>query len=85
MDDVVESLVKHFALNATTLRVLRNCELGVLSLAGCRGVTDQWLEPLSTRSVTSSPEAIPLAHDESGVQSLALDDRRRFGAAFDPQ
>jgi hypothetical protein len=83
VDDVVESLVKHFALNATTLRVLRNCELGVLSLAGCRGVTDQWLEPLSTRSVTSSPEVIPLAHDESGVQSMDLDDDRKSGGVFD--
>jgi hypothetical protein len=82
VDDVVESLVKHYALNATTLRVLRNCELGVLSLAGCRGVTDQWLEPLSTRSVTSSPEVIPRAHDESGVQSMDLDDDRKSGSAF---
>jgi hypothetical protein len=82
VDDVVESLVKHYALNATTLRVLRNCELGVLSLAGCRGVTDQWLEPLSTRSVTSSPEVIALAHDESGVQSMDLDDDRNSGSVF---
>jgi hypothetical protein len=46
VDDVVESLIQHSALNATTLRVLKNCELGRLSLAGCRGVTDAWLEPL---------------------------------------
>lgn len=45
VDDVSQSLVQHSALTATTLRVLRNCELGTLSLAKCRGVTDAWLEP----------------------------------------
>lgn len=53
VDDVVASLVKHSALNATTLRVLRNCELGSLTLAGCRGVTDEWLEPLSSSASTA--------------------------------
>jgi len=47
VDDVTASLVKHSALNATTLRVLRNCEMGSLTLSGSRGVTDAWLEPLS--------------------------------------
>lgn len=60
VDDIVQSLIKHSALNATTLRVLKNCEVGTLCLAGCRGVTDDWLEPLSvaTQSETtaSSPE-----------------------------
>jgi hypothetical protein len=82
VDDVVKSLVKHSALNATTLRVLRNCELGALSLAGCRGVTDEWLKPLRTRSVTSSPELIPLAHDENGAQSMDLDDDRKSGGVL---
>jgi len=54
VDDIVASLMKHSALNATTLRVFRQCELGSLSLAGCRGVTDEWLLPLTT---TSSPSA----------------------------
>ncbi|MGK3738030.1 MAG: hypothetical protein ACI90V_004877 [Bacillariaceae sp.] len=52
VDDVTASLVKHSALNATTLRVLRNCEFGTLTLSGCRGVTDSWLEPLSCSSTT---------------------------------
>ena len=97
VDDIVGSLVKHAALNATTLRVLKNCELGklvlcgklermkskevgkklfllssclpslslasastVLSLSvtllGCRGVTDEWLEPFATRNSISSSE-----------------------------
>lgn len=72
VDDVICSLTQHSALTATTLRVfLRHCELGSLSLAGCRGVTDAWLEPLSRRissssssdstnssSATSSPAAV---------------------------
>lgn len=53
VDDVVKSLTQHSALNATTLRVLRNCELGALSLAGCRGVTDAWLAPLASMSASS--------------------------------
>jgi len=40
---IIKSLVSHSALNGTTLRALRNCELGELSLAGCRGVKDDWL------------------------------------------
>ena len=46
INDVVRSLIRHSALNATTLRILRQCPLAELSLAGCRGVTDQWLAPL---------------------------------------
>jgi hypothetical protein len=56
VDDIVRSLMRHSALNATTLRALRNCELGILSLASCRGVTDEWLEPFSRSScIDSSP------------------------------
>jgi len=54
VDDVVTSLINHSALNETTLCALQNCELGVLSLARCRGVTDEWLKPLSNRNLTSS-------------------------------
>jgi len=59
VDDVVASLVKHSALNATTLRVFKDCELGSLTLAGCRGVTDEWLEPLSS-SVSTACATPPL-------------------------
>lgn len=34
VDDIIGSLVRHAALNATTLRVLKNCELGKLVLCG---------------------------------------------------
>jgi hypothetical protein len=81
VDDIVHSLVQHSALNATTLRVLRNCELGSLSLAGARGVTDEWLEPLASRipSLTSSPQLSPISsHDYSNYSKdmvhMDLDD-----------
>jgi hypothetical protein len=54
VDDIVASLIHHSALTATTLRVLKNCELNSLSLAGCRGVTDAWLESLTTNDSSSS-------------------------------
>lgn len=56
VDDIVRSLMQHSALNATTLRVLRNCEIGVLNLAGCRGVSDAWFEPFSVRTPRCSPQ-----------------------------
>lgn len=58
VQSIVDSLVKHSALNATTLRVLKNCELGSLPLAGCRGVTDEWLEPFTV----SPPAAASCQH-----------------------
>lgn len=84
VDDVVASLVKHSALNATTLRVLRNCELGSLTLAGCRGVTDEWLEPLSSSVSTAcltppllpSPPLGPMAYkvDSSYSNDVVMED-----------
>ena len=75
VDDIVKSLMKHAALNATTLRILRNCELGALSLAGCRGVTDEWLQPLSSRSLTASPVLSHVFQSEECecVESMDLD------------
>ena len=49
VDDIVRSLMRHSALNATTLRTLKNCEFTMLSLMGCRGVTDEWLRALTSR------------------------------------
>ena len=77
VDDVTVSLFKHSALNATILRVLRNCELRVLTLAGCRGVTDEWLEPLSSSASTAcatppllpSPPLGPIAYKSDGMYS----------------
>jgi hypothetical protein len=93
VDDIVKSLVKHSALNATTLRVLKNCELGALCLVGCRGVTDEWLEPLSSRSLTSSPEISchTSPNDMERIESMDLDDHNHkrpddyFYGTFDPQ
>ena len=68
VDDIVRSLISHSALNATTLRALRNCELRSLSLANCRLVTDEWLHSLSQQG--SIPSDSPL----SKHSSLASDD-----------
>ena len=71
VDDIVASLIQHSALTKTTLGLLKNCELNTLSLAGCRGVTDAWFEPLcttngySSSSNTSSPENSPISSTES--------------------
>lgn len=46
---ILNSLKEHSALTATTLRSLRNCEMSELSFTNCRGVTDEWLEPLAPR------------------------------------
>eukprot|EP00591_Stephanopyxis_turris_P001562 CAMPEP_0195512656 /NCGR_PEP_ID=MMETSP0794_2-20130614/4542_1 /TAXON_ID=515487 /ORGANISM="Stephanopyxis turris, Strain CCMP 815" /LENGTH=963 /DNA_ID=CAMNT_0040640493 /DNA_START=271 /DNA_END=3162 /DNA_ORIENTATION=+ len=59
VDAIVKSLMSHAALNSTTLRVLRNCEIGELSLAGCRGVRDEWFKPLSSRSMRSAISSLP--------------------------
>ena len=50
VDAIVKSLIHHSALNATTLRALKNCEIEELSLVGCRGVGDEWLKPFCTNS-----------------------------------
>lgn len=70
VDDIVKSLMQHSALNATTLKVLRNCDIGALSLAGCRGVSDKWLEPFSMRTPRSSPQ---LTHQSSPPQEVTMD------------
>lgn len=81
--------MKHSALNATTLKVLRNCELGSLPLAGCRGVTDKWLEPLSSRSFASSPQLSYLTPESGEMEHMDLDDSDRkpsppHSVAYDP-
>jgi len=53
VDRIVQSLTSHAALNSTTLRTLSKCELGSLSLANCRGVSDEWLIGLSCSSMSS--------------------------------
>ena len=62
VDDIVKSLMKHSALNANTIRSLKNCELESLILAGCRGVSDEWLRPFSQGQLPSrsSNASLPL-------------------------
>ena len=50
IDRIVQCLNSHCALNGTTLRALKFCEVGALSLANCRGVTDDWLRSLNEES-----------------------------------
>ena len=47
VDKIVQCLISHSALNGTTLRALKFCEVGSLSLANCRGVTDAWFRSLN--------------------------------------
>lgn len=75
VDAIVKSLMTHAALNATTLRALRHCELGELSLAGCRGVSDEWLIPLSScSSSTPSPSCgAPRKSPKTLLEPMELD------------
>ena len=78
VDSIVKSLVSHSALNVTTLRALRHCEVGELNLAGCRGVGDDWLKKLSEPCLGTGydgyehPEYAP-AKTEAFVDSMDVD------------
>jgi hypothetical protein len=77
VDDMVASLVKHSALNVTTLKVLKNCELSSLSLAGCRGVTDEWLESLNTSSVNVNKSATDEENDDLITIRTSFKDKKQ--------
>lgn len=77
VDEIIGSLVKHAALNATTLRVLRNCELGKLVLSACRGVTDEWLEPFAARNPTPSPGSA--RHESMDLDHSKKSHNERYG------
>jgi Leucine-rich repeat (LRR) protein len=80
VDEIVGSLIKHNALNATTLKVLRNCEMSSLSLAGCRGVTDAWLEPLIAHSAPD-PGLPGFDSASTCVQQMDVDDQHNGKAS----
>jgi hypothetical protein len=67
VDDVVRSLICHAALTATTLRILRQCPVANLSLAHCRGVTDQWLAPLRGSPAPPTPSC------DASVEAMQVD------------
>lgn len=46
VNSLVESLHSHAAWNASSLRVLKHCELETLNLSNARGVNDSWLQQL---------------------------------------
>jgi hypothetical protein len=93
VEDIVTSLIQHSAMTATTLRLLKNCELNALSLAGCRGVTDAWFEPWCTTSHgsgsasdTSSPATSPISTTEShwdDIVPMILEDSTMIGQPLD--
>ena len=71
VDRIVQSLTSHAALNSTTLRALSQCELSSLNLANCRGVSDDWLIPLSCRSMSSdnpNRKSLALSSDGDGMK-----------------
>lgn len=70
VDDIVESLTEHNALNETTIKVLRNCEFSSLNLAGCRGVSDSWLRAFNEDASDTSDSGIDL----SEVDEMDVDD-----------
>ena len=79
VDKIVHCLISHHALNGTTLRALKFCEVGTLSLANCRGVTDAWLRSLNERSLGNLPltKSEPIHSDninEKNEYSIASDD-----------
>lgn len=93
VDAITQSLMKHSALNAKALRALKNCEMDSLTLAGCRGVTDEWLEPFGGSNSTESPLLSHLSSnsedDAAAMHSMDLDDIKSahetaFGAAGAP-
>lgn len=78
VDRILQSLTAHGALNSTTLRSLRNCEFGVLNLANCRGVSDEWLSPLGSGSVRSSSPASMTGEQRSRSASTSLYKKSRM-------
>jgi F-box and leucine-rich repeat protein 14 len=83
VDDIHQSLLTHKALTEGTLRALQHCEWRVLSLAGCRGVTDSWLTALTSsqhfKSLSSiecpSPDltSTSSSFSESSLEPMQLD------------
>lgn len=69
VSDIVTSLLSHRALNATTLRVLKNCELSELTLSHCRGVTDDWLQPLA---IACSDTTMDAEEDEKSCSTSSF-------------
>lgn len=61
VQDIYDSLHQHGALNATTLAVLRQCELERLDLTKAKGVTDEWLHVLTTVAPDEAMQCLPQA------------------------
>ena len=68
VSDIVQSLDRHAAWNATTLSVLRECELDTLDLTRSRGVNDAWV-----RALTASSRGDFVPSNEQTPQNLSFD------------
>ena len=84
----MQSLTSHASLNSTTLRTLSQCELSALSLANCRGVSDEWLASLSS-SVSVGSGTSPMAGQRLRSASNASYDHTSWnnsmsGAPYSP-
>jgi len=77
VDDITASLTEHNALNITTIKVLRNCEISSLRLAGCRGVNDSWLKSFNTHDTlyyVSSDSGIEVDGDDVDIDDESSGD-----------
>lgn len=86
VDRIMKSLTSHAALNSTTLRALSKCELGSLSLGRCRGVSDEWLIPLSSSSLSSgtSPTRMsPVFANDGDASGVKQRFRSASNASYD--
>lgn len=83
VDEILRSLVNHSALNTSTLRALRRCELTELPLHRSRGVSDEWLSILSVNDVSyhGTKKALDISEeiDSSGSSSSSV---TSFHSAF---
>lgn len=84
VDEVLRSLVNHSALNASTLRALRKCELVEIPLHRSRGVSDEWLSILSNDATSTGYDGFRKAFLETSedMDSSSSSSTSSFHSAF---
>jgi len=93
VDRILDSLVSHSALNSTTLKSLRNCELSELPLSRSRGVSDDWLislkndqsEKVNIGTTSKKEGAKSEEQDTNSCRSLSSSDSSSFHSAVSTQ
>ena len=83
VDGILASLVNRSALNATTLKALRRCELSELPLSRSRGVSDDWLYALNENRHVSNSNGNSNSEDQDALscQSVSSSDSASFQSA----